>query len=266
MRTALPPLTPNAWLRYDAIMAALRGVPDGTPLLEVGPGQGAISARLARRFRYLGVEQDTEAAAVAAARVAPADGEVRVGDALALTAGQRFGVVCAFEVLEHLADDAAAAAAWVDRLAPGGWLVLSVPAGPHRLGPWDAAVGHYRRYDRAGLAAVLAGAGLTDVRLWANGMPLGYLLETVRNAVARRRGVAAGPPEPSPTPGRQDGEVVPADHGFAARTAASGRQLQPDRWGWAIAVGAAPFRLAQRPFRSSGLGTGLVAVGVRRGG
>lgn len=252
------PLTPNAWLRHDPIMAALQGVRRGAALLEVGPGQGAFGQRLARRFRYLGVESDPDAAAVAGQRVTPQGGRVVIGDAIRATSGQRFAVVCAFEVLEHLPDDLAAAKAWVERLEPGGRLVVSVPAGPHRMGPWDEAVGHYRRYDRAALTRVLQRAGLRQVQIRATGMPLGYLLEAVRNRIAARAASDA-----VLTPGEASTDAVPTDHAlYAGRTSSSGRRLQPDRAAWLIALAAAPFRLLQRPFARTNLGTGLVATGV----
>ncbi|TVP72073.1 MAG: class I SAM-dependent methyltransferase [Nitriliruptor sp.] len=241
MTTALPPLTPNAWLRWGLIRRALRGVPRPAKVLEVGTGQGAMGARIARRFDYLGVELDADAAELAAARIGPAGGRVLVGDALPLTAGRRFDVVCAFEVLEHLEDDAAALAAWIARVEPGGRLVLSVPQGPERFGPWDAAVGHFRRYAPRQLGDLLWGAGLEDVRVWTYGFPLGYLLEAVRDRVAARS---------------LEGHTPTAAEG----TARSGRWLQPSRLGWATALGTLPFRLLQRPFAHTRLGTGLVAT------
>jgi hypothetical protein len=49
-------------------------------------------------------------------------------------------------------------------------------------------------------------------------------------------------------------------------TAASGRRFQPpEALGGAIAVFAYPFRLMQRPFHETKLGTGLVALGRRPG-
>lgn len=232
------PLTPNAWLRYDLIG---RMVPDGvTDVLEVGCGQGALGARLAQRYRYLGVEPDPQSYAVARQRVARAGaGEVRNGGADTAPAAA-FDLVCAFEVLEHIDDDAAALAEWSTRLRPGGWLLLSVPAHQSRYGPADELVGHFRRYDPAALDALLRRCGYADVTLRHYGMPLGYALEVVRNAVGRRRLASR------------------ADTTVAERTAASGRLLQPSgtrgvvtRWG------TAPFRAAQRAF--PGTGPGLVA-------
>ncbi|MGH3273024.1 MAG: class I SAM-dependent methyltransferase, partial [Streptosporangiaceae bacterium] len=103
---AVAPLAPNAWMRYDLVQ---RMIPAGvTSVLEVGCGQGAFGARLARRYSYLGVEPDPVSFAVARQRVAAAGrGEVRncrVED----VATAQFDLVCAFEVLEHIEDDKAA--------------------------------------------------------------------------------------------------------------------------------------------------------------
>lgn len=240
MRT--PPLTLNAWLRFDAIRRGLRDVPRGAEVLEVGAGQGAFGARLARRFDYVGVELDQAAGQLARERVTAAGGRLLLGDAIALTENRRFAAVCAFEVLEHIADDRAALVQWCARLVPGGKLVISVPAGSHRMGAWDAAVGHYRRYDRQELEHMLREVGLENVWVASHGFPLGYALEAVRNRLADRaaRRSASTPEE---------------------RTSGSGRSLQPASFATLMWLLALPFRLLQLPFRRCPLGTGLVAVG-----
>ena len=234
------PLTPNAWLRYDVVTRMLpAGVRD---VLEIGCGQGALGVRLAQRYDYLGLEPDQASYAVAERRIKAAGrGEVRNIRVDALGPGQ-FDLVCAFEVLEHIEDDAAAVRQWAARLRPGGWLLLSVPAHQRRYGPADELVGHFRRYDPAAMAALLASCGLTDIEVRQYGFPLGYALEAGRNLIGRRR-LAAAPA----------GSV-------AERTAASGRLLQPASRtrDTATRYGTAPFRLLQRGF--PGTGTGLVAA------
>ena len=65
----MAPLTPNAWLRYDVITRVLpAGVRD---VLEVGCGQGALGARLAQRYQYVGLEPDPVSWAVARHGSAP---------------------------------------------------------------------------------------------------------------------------------------------------------------------------------------------------
>jgi SAM-dependent methyltransferase len=237
---AVAPLAPNSWLRYDLVE---RMLPAGvTNVLEVGCGQGSFGARLAQRYRYLGVEPDQASWSAAQRRIsAVGSGEVR-NVAVDEIGAEKFDLVCAFEVLEHLEDDAAALEDWAARLRGGGWLLLSVPAHQRRYGPWDELVGHFRRYDPETMAALLAACGFGEIEIRQYGFPLGYLLETGRNLIGRRRLAAA------------------ADASVAERTAESGRLLQPSGSvrGTAIRWGIAPFRVLQRAFPNTG--TGLVVL------
>jgi SAM-dependent methyltransferase len=229
------PLAPNAWLRYDVVE---RMLPAGvTDVLEIGCGQGSFGARLAQRYRYLGLEPDRTSWAVAEQRIrAAGHGEVR-NIAVSELGPQTFDLVCAFEVLEHIEDDTAALKEWSARLRPGGWLLLSTPALQRRYGPFDELVGHFRRYDPPAMAGLLEGCGFGEIEIRQYGFPLGYLLESARNVIARRRLGAA---------------ATSADE----RTAGSGRLLQPSGRlrGAAIRWGTAPFRVMQRPFPHTGLG------------
>jgi glycosyltransferase involved in cell wall biosynthesis/SAM-dependent methyltransferase len=238
---AVAPLTPNAWLRYDVITHIL---PAGvTDVLEIGCGQGSLGARLAQRYRYLGVEPDRTSWTVAQRRISAVGpgGEVRNIPVDALGT-ERFDLVCAFEVLEHIEDDATTLKEWSVRLRAGGWLLLSVPAHQRRYGPADELAGHFRRYDPEALTALLASCGFTDIEIRQYGFPLGYLLEAARNQIGRRRLAASG------------------TQSLAERTAGSGRLLQPSGGmiGAATRWGTAPFRVLQRAFPNTG--TGLVVL------
>jgi len=246
---SLPPLTANAWLRWDVVR---RQLPVGAcSVLEIGCGQGAVGARFAAAgYDYVGVEPDPLSAAVARQRLAALGrGEVRT-DLGTLALDRTFDLVCAFEVLEHVDDDRAALLDWVALLRPGGILVLSVPAYAARFAAADVHVGHVRRYDPPVLVELARSAGLVDVRTILYGMPLGYLLEAARNSLARRAaaavsrtGSAAGGHDRSPP---------------AERTSGSGRWHQPDAAALtpALKAATAPFRLLQRAFPHRG--TGLV--------
>jgi SAM-dependent methyltransferase len=61
------------------------------------------------------------------------------------------------DVIEHVPDDAALVREAVASLRPGGYLLVTVPAGMELWSPHDEVFGHYRRYDRSGLASVLSG-------------------------------------------------------------------------------------------------------------
>src|SRR5205807_9201048 len=98
-----------------------------------------------------------------------------------LDSGRQFDLVCAFEVLEHIADERAALAAWRERLRPGGRLLLSVPAGESRYGAADRHVGHYRRYETHRLEELLREVGFEVIHSERIGLPLGYVLEPLRH-------------------------------------------------------------------------------------
>lgn len=234
------PLAPLARLRW-AVVRPLIEKAAPRRVLEVGCGLGGFGARIARRASYVGVEPDRASYEVARQRVEPQGGRVVHGTLDAVGVDDKFDMVCAFEVIEHLEDDCGAVSAWASRLVPGGTVVVSVPAWPERFGPWDRLAGHLRRYTPDQLDEVLARSGYEEVRHVVYGWPLGFALEAARNTIASRR-------EESAT------------HAPAALTAASGRLLQPNYLaGLAVAAGTAPFAAAQalRPHR----GVGLVGVG-----
>ena len=89
-----------------------------------------------------------------------AGGRVAGGLVTALPlASAAFDLVAAFDVVEHVEDDAAAFAELARVTAPGGALLLSVPLHQAAWTPFDAEVGHARRYEPDRLLARLAGAG-----------------------------------------------------------------------------------------------------------
>ncbi|MFN8111537.1 MAG: methyltransferase domain-containing protein, partial [Thermoleophilia bacterium] len=101
--------------------------------------------------------------------------------------------VCA-EVLEHLDDDAGAVRQLARVLRPGGLLVVTVPAGPHRMDWTDTWAGHRRRYAAPQLTELLRAGGFVrvDVRGW--GFPLTGLYHRHVYAPMLRRRVDAGRP------------------------------------------------------------------------
>jgi SAM-dependent methyltransferase len=234
-----PPLTANATLRWSIVRTLLDRLRPSR-VLEIGCGQGAFGARIAARAEYVGVEQDTESWRVARDRVEPMGGRVLNGTIDMLDDFEPYDLVCAFEVLEHIEDDVGALERWRSRLGPGGAVLVSVPAWPDRFGPWDAAVGHYRRYTPVQLQETISGAGYLAPETALYGWPLGYVTEPVRNAVARR--TRQGPTS------------------MEARTASSGRSLQSRGvWGRAIMAGATPFTLIQKLRPTAGVG--LIGLG-----
>jgi SAM-dependent methyltransferase len=67
-----------------------------------------------------------------------------------------FDLVAAFDVIEHVEDDARVFSELTRVLKPGGRLIFSVPLHPSRWTTFDDYVGHARRYEPAALLDLLA--------------------------------------------------------------------------------------------------------------
>jgi 2-polyprenyl-3-methyl-5-hydroxy-6-metoxy-1,4-benzoquinol methylase len=124
-------MTVHGGLRYDTARRLLP--PDATNILEIGAGVGAVGSLLARSYRYVGLEPDRTSFEAARTQVGSSGDVVCVREEDYET-DERFDVVCAFEVLEHLHDEVEALRRWQRHLAPGGSLIVSVPAGRARFG------------------------------------------------------------------------------------------------------------------------------------
>ncbi|WP_095012984.1 bifunctional 2-polyprenyl-6-hydroxyphenol methylase/3-demethylubiquinol 3-O-methyltransferase UbiG [Tsuneonella mangrovi] len=101
----------------------------GKSALDVGCGAGLLCEPLARLGADVtGVDAAPENIAAAAAHAEAMKMDVRymAGEVAALDIGE-FDLVTAMEVIEHVADKPAFAAALAKRLAPGGLLILSTP-------------------------------------------------------------------------------------------------------------------------------------------
>ncbi|UGS37863.1 class I SAM-dependent methyltransferase [Capillimicrobium parvum] len=141
---------------------ALAPAPGGTRrLLDVGCGTGTMVRELGRFGRAEGLDADPQAVAFCAKRGLTSVARLEGGRLPHEDAS--LDVVSAFDVLEHLDDDAGMAAEMRRVLRPGGTAIVTVPAYRWMWGPQDEISHHRRRYVRRELVALLRGAGL-DVR------------------------------------------------------------------------------------------------------
>lgn len=81
-----------------------------------------------------------------------------------------FDLVCALDILEHVADDDGALAELARVAAPGASVLLSVPLHPAAWTAFDEFVGHCRRYEPERIVALLARHGFTIERSAVYGM------------------------------------------------------------------------------------------------
>jgi SAM-dependent methyltransferase len=141
-------------------------LPSGARVLEIGCGTGANGPVLAAGDRFA-VGIDTSLVALDLAGTPERGHSARLrADALALPfADTSFDLVAALDVLEHLDDPAAAVRELRRVLRPRGAVVVFVPAFRFLWSLQDEVSHHRRRYGRAELRALLAGAELQIERL-----------------------------------------------------------------------------------------------------
>lgn len=133
-------------------------------ILDLGCGVGVNARLLARHGSPVLVDESP--VALARARAVAAQPCLQ-GDALRLPfrAGA-FDLACALDVLEHLPDDRGALRELARVLAPGGRLLVLVPAFGFLWGPQDRVSRHVRRYRRGELVARVREAGFHVERAW----------------------------------------------------------------------------------------------------
>ena len=85
-------------------------------------------------------------------------------------ASAQFDLVCAFDILEHVADDEGALRELARVAAPGATLLLSVPLHADAWTAFDEFVGHCRRYEPEAIEAKLAAHGFALERSAIYGM------------------------------------------------------------------------------------------------
>jgi SAM-dependent methyltransferase len=92
------------------------------------------------------------------------------------------GLIVAFDILEHIEDDAAVLGEFARVLRPGGRLWVAVPCDMSLWSDHDRAVGHVRRYDRTELVEKVVAAGFEVQDVWS----WNVLLRPVVNLRRRR--------------------------------------------------------------------------------
>lgn len=177
---------PRYLLRRDRIRRFLAGRPFRN-VLEIGCGPAMLLREVAvSGARCVALETSEAARSLAAQLDSVHPGRVALFATPEPDWGGRFDLVMAFEVLEHIEDDVTALREWAGWLAPGGTLLLSVPAHQKRWNARDEWAGHVRRYERTQLEAAVTAAGFEVERVECYGFPLANVLERVGDRRYRR--------------------------------------------------------------------------------
>ena len=159
----------NFWFRArnDLIVWAMKTyVPDCQRFLEIGCGTGFVLSGIRSAYPnadLVGSEIFSAGLGFAAGRVASA--EFYQMDARSIPFRDQFDAIGAFDVLEHIHDDASVIAEVSRALRPNGRFVLSVPQHPALWSPQDDHAYHVRRYTSTGLRDKLRTAGFEVIRI-----------------------------------------------------------------------------------------------------
>lgn len=171
---------PRYLLRRSLILRQLDGI-SRCRTLEIGSGAGMLLHELdALGFACSALEMSETARDAGRELSERARRDIRFFGKPAADWSGQFGLVMAFEVLEHIEFDLDALRQWRTWLQPGGTLLLSVPSHMKKWNASDVWAGHIRRYERAGLRERLREAGFGIEQLWCYGFPVANVIERIR--------------------------------------------------------------------------------------
>jgi 2-polyprenyl-3-methyl-5-hydroxy-6-metoxy-1,4-benzoquinol methylase len=170
----------------------------GSRVLEIGAGLGQISSHLVNRNRtVVAVEPDNNLHSKLIERVGnlvEATLNCTLESALEtqkISTLEKFDSILYVNVLEHIEDDIHELSVAKSFIETGGKIVIFVPAMPSLYGTMDAISGHYRRYRRHELCAVIERAGLSVERAYYFD-PLGALPYWLSYRVLSRKSLGGG--------------------------------------------------------------------------
>ncbi len=130
----------------------------GGDVLEVGAGIGSNTRYLdtGKPGRFVCLEPDAQLAGRLEheLRGGARKYEAIRGTLESIPAEEQFDTICYIDVLEHIEDDGAELNRAAAHLRPGGRVIVLSPAHQWLFTPFDAAIGHFRRYNRAMVKAI----------------------------------------------------------------------------------------------------------------
>ena len=172
--------------RWKAYWSSLVRPWIGGDVLEVGAGIGANTTILqtARVRSWRCLEPDPELARQAKSATAGVPHCSVAVATVATDAARQYDTIVYIDVLEHIERDRDELARAASILRPTGHLIVLAPAWQGLYSPFDKAIGHYRRYNRAALRAKSpAGCRLEQMAYLDS---VGVMLSLLNRTVARK--------------------------------------------------------------------------------
>jgi SAM-dependent methyltransferase len=143
----------------DKVIRQLK-LPTDAKILEAGCGTGGNLQMLARHGQVEAMELEETARVFANKRQVTKVKAGSLPDKIPFD-NEKYDLIVAFDVIEHIDDDVAAVQGLRTHLKPGGWLVLTVPAFQFLWSHHDDINHHRRRYRLKGLQQVVLLADFT---------------------------------------------------------------------------------------------------------
>ncbi len=135
-------------------------------LLEIGCGTGYVLACLHDAFPQLRLSgSEVLAAGLPFASSRMTGAELLQMDARSIPFDREFDVVCAFDVIEHIAEDGEVLEQMYRAAKPGGGIMLTVPQHAWLWSRTDDYARHERRYSRRALIDKVRAAGFSVLRV-----------------------------------------------------------------------------------------------------
>ena len=174
------------------------GLPKDARILEIGCGTGHNLPMLATFGTVDAIEIDPAARDVAAKRLGKPVGDAPLPALPGVPRGH-YHMIAVLDVVEHIEDDVAALRAMAECLAPGGRILIAVPAHQWMWSAHDVVNHHHRRYSKATLLKAIEGAGLRARRMrWFNSLlfPIAAAARVMGRITGRDDSDDSPPPKP----------------------------------------------------------------------
>jgi SAM-dependent methyltransferase len=139
-------------------------LPADARILEIGCGTGHNLPMLATFGTVDAIEIDPAAREIASARLGKPVGDAPLPALPGVPRGA-YDLIAVLDVVEHIEDDVAALAAMKQCLAPGGKILIAVPAHQWMWSAHDVVNHHHRRYSKGSLVQAIRAAGLKERKL-----------------------------------------------------------------------------------------------------
>lgn len=127
-------------------------------ILDVGCGTGALSEEMKTLGEVWSIDTSPDAVRFCKMRGLT---NVKKGSLDSLALKNKFDLVVALDVIEHIENDRQALLQMYNKLEGGGFLILTTSAFPQLWSYWDEIAGHYRRYGEPDLRKKLENSGFT---------------------------------------------------------------------------------------------------------